>query len=99
MGNRVYGARRVLTIDVPEPGIVRLTVTSGRTVLAVRDIPYRGSVDNHLLTAVDNLFNERILDKFVPLSVRTGSGIDSKSILYRIVITLGAALQAARPAV
>lgn len=70
-----------------------MTVFDGSDVVAVREIPYDGPVDSRLLTAIDNMFNEHILDRFVFFDVSPGKGVDTASILYRIIATLSAALE------
>ena len=86
-----------IIIDVPERGTIRMTAERGGAVVATRDIPYDGPVDTQLLTAIDNLFQENILDKFASITVSPGKGVDKSTLLYRIIITLGAALARARP--
>jgi hypothetical protein len=82
-----------LAVEVPEPDIIRLVLRMGRRQVKIIQLPYAGSVDNRLLTAIDKLFKERILDRFAHLSIRPGKGIDKRSILYRISLTLDAAVR------
>lgn len=82
-----------LMVDVPEPGVLRLELTDERdNVLAFREMPYAGHVDNLLLTAFDNLVQESNLDRSVPITVTPGSGIDKNSALCRIVQSFASAL-------
>lgn len=82
-----------LLIEVPERGIIEMTVFSDDREVAKRSISYDGPVDTLLLTTIDNLFQENILDKFASISVEPGQGVDKSTLLYRIIITLGAALE------
>lgn len=87
---------RVIIIDTDGENHVRMTVRSGDETLWEETFERRGSVDKGLLTAIDTLFQKNILDKFVPVSVKAGEGVDRTSILYRLVLTLDAALQRPR---
>lgn len=86
-------AKQILTVDVHGRDTIEVTVERGKKIIEKREFPYEGAVDSRLLTVVDNMFNEHILDKFVSIHVKPGPGIDNTSLLYRIVITLDAALQ------
>ncbi|HXV26694.1 MAG TPA: hypothetical protein VD862_01565 [Candidatus Paceibacterota bacterium] len=86
----------ILTIGVPDGKTVSIEVSRGGERLAERHIPRGGAVDNELLTAVDNLFRERILDKFAQIRVMAGPGVDNNSILDKIILTLDESLKRAR---
>ena len=85
--------KQILTVDVQGRDTIHITAQRGGKIVGKREFPYEGAVDSRLLTVVDNMFNEHILDKFVSIHVKPGPGIDKTSLLYRIVITLDAALQ------
>ena len=89
----------LITIDVPQRDTILVTVSKDAEVIHTEDLPYEGAVDTRLLTLIDNLFHEHILDKFALISVKPGSGIDKTSLLYRIVLTLDAALKRGRTGV
>lgn len=96
MSNEPIENKTEVVIDVPERGTIEITVHKEGVEVTRRRLPYQGNVDNALLTTIDNLFRENILDKFVSINVVPGQGIDKSSLLYRIVISLGAALQRTR---
>lgn len=86
-----------LTIDVPGPGIIRLTlVRGGRTVDTVQ-LLYQGHVDNLLLTGVDNVLKRSRMHKSALRDVKLGAGIDKNSSLYRIVQSFASAIRACLP--
>lgn len=84
-----------LYIDLPEPGVLRIELHRGGSVVAQEDIAYQGPVDNLLLTAVDNLVRRHRVDRFALKSVELGQGIDKNSSLYRIVTSFAAAVAVA----
>lgn len=82
-----------LVIDLPQPGLLRLTLSdSGGVVIAVADQPLEGYVDNVLLTSVDNLFKAHTIDRSAPIDAVAGPGIDKSSSLFRIVTSFASAL-------
>ncbi len=82
-----------LTIDQPAPDLLRLTLR-GPGAPVVADVPFRGPVDNALLTAVDKLLREHRIHKSALAKVRMGEGIDKNSSLCRMVKSLAAAVAA-----
>lgn len=82
-----------IVIDVPERNVIEMTVFSDGQKIASRSIPYTGPVDSQLLTTIDNLLQENILRKFASIYVKPGEGVDKSTLLYRIIITLGAAME------
>jgi hypothetical protein len=82
----------IITIDADSRDTVRLTVSIDGAPVHEESLPWRGAVDNRLLTAIDSLFKKNILDRFAPITVKAGPGVDTTSILYRIVVTLDRAL-------
>ena len=85
--------RATIVIDAPNRDIITVTVFDGSEVIAQREIPYEGPVDSRLLTTIDNMFKEHILDRFDFFDVSPGKGVDTSSILYRIIATVSAALE------
>jgi hypothetical protein len=85
-----------ITIDAPEKNTVLLTVISDGVTVHEEEFERVGAVDNRLLTAIDTLFQKNILDRLAPIPVKAGKGVDRASILYRIVLTLDAALERSR---
>ena len=84
-----------LVIDQPEAGTLRLALERDGQVLAVRDLPLVGHVDNLLLTGVDKLLQENTIDKSALSMVLAGQGIDKNSSSYRMVTSFAAAIMAA----
>jgi hypothetical protein len=85
-----------LVISMPDSGTVRAELFCGGVSVARQEVPNRGHVDNMLLTAVDNMYIEHILDRFAEIRVTAGPGIDNYSLLDKIVLSLDAALGRAR---
>ena len=85
--------RATIVIDAPNRDLITVTVYDGSEIVALREISYDGPVDSRLLTTIDNMFKEHILDRFVFFDVSPGKGVDTASILYRIIATLSAALE------
>ena len=81
-----------IIIDTAGPDTVLLKVMDGDVQVYSGDVPRHGAVDTRLLTVIDSLFKKNILDRFAPVSVKAGPGVDRTSILYRLVLTLDAAL-------
>lgn len=84
-----------LTIDQPQPGVLSLTLRGeGGQVIDNQEMAYQGHVDNLLLTTVDNLLGRNTIHRSALKAVEVGQGIDKNSSLYRIVISLAAAVMA-----
>jgi len=84
-----------LTVDVPAPETLRLTLADGDRPVVSEDVVYQGHVDNLLLTAVDNLLRRSNLDRSALVAVKLGAGIDKNSSLCRIVQSFASAIAAA----
>jgi wyosine [tRNA(Phe)-imidazoG37] synthetase (radical SAM superfamily) len=85
-----------ITIDTPAPDVLSFTLEAADGTLLDRiEVPYRGPVDNLLLTGIDNLLNKHRLHKFALNAVRHGQGIDKNSSLYRMVQSFATAITAA----
>jgi hypothetical protein len=86
-------------VDLPEPGTLRLSLRDAQgTIAATKDFALEGHVDNALLTDVDILLQESIIDRSALVSALPGSGIDKDSALGRIVSSFASALGAAHKA-
>jgi hypothetical protein len=85
----------ILTVDTPEPGILTLDLADadGAPVASMRE-PFRGHVDNLLLTAFDKIVQQSRLHRSALITVKLGSGIDKNSALCRIVQSFASALGA-----
>ncbi len=82
-----------LTVDMAGPDALRLTLDGPGGPYAV-SVPFRGHVDNVLLTAVDKLLEEHRIHKSALASVRAGAGVDKNSSLCRLVKSCAAAVAA-----
>jgi len=85
-----------ITIDATDRDTVLLTVISDGTPVHEEELERVGAVDNRLLTAIDTLFQKNILDRLAPIPVKAGKRVDRTSILYRMILTLDAALERSR---
>ena len=84
-----------ITVDLPDAGMLRLTLEGAGHASDIMNVPYQGPVDNLLLTAIDNLLKRNRVHKFALKAVRLGQGIDKNSSLYRIVQSFATAVAAA----
>jgi hypothetical protein len=92
----------ILTVDTPEPGILRLELVDAAGTSMVSETRYgvpgpesQGQhVDNVLLTAFDKIVQESRLHRSALITVKLGPGIDKNSALCRIVQSFASALGA-----